>query len=189
MTAVRKFQPANAHHLRVIKGGKSSTKKTRSTEHMVANAWLFAQASLWDGQVFTDAEITRFKKLINEFFEEHEFSEDTFVEFCERVILAKRYVARSSFRYIAAPINWLNIHFKYGISGTERWYREVEQQRETAPEYNKGITILSIAVASYTANPTLNVYRSCRSQLIEQKQYDLLPVFNSLVTAFHYLNS
>jgi hypothetical protein len=187
MTAIKKIKTENASHLRVIHGEKS--KRTRSAEQMVNNAWLFAQASLWDKQIFTDAEIKKFKRLIAEFFEENEFSHDTFIEFCERVILAKRYVARSSYRYIAAPINWLNIHFKYGISGTESWYNEVQEQRETAPEYNKGMNDLAEAVFTYTAKPSLSAYREARKCLIERRQFDLVPVFNSLVTAFHFLNN
>lgn len=186
MTAVRKIQTETISHLRVVKGGR---KKERSSDQIISNAWLFAQASLWEGQVFTETEIKKFKKLIAEFFEECEYSDETFIEFCERVILAKRYVSRSQFRYVAAPINWLNIHFKYGISGTAKWYSEVELQRVTAPEYNKGLSFLAQAVVKYTASPSLPVYRACRKRLIELKQYDLLPVFNSLVTAFHYLNN
>lgn len=184
MNTARKFQTEEFDHLIFIKGGKRS----RSTDSMVRNAWLFAYACLWDKQLFSEEEVGKFKKLITEFFEESEFSEDMLIEFCERVILTKRYVARSPYRYVASPTLWLNIRFKHGISGTARWYQAVVIQRATAPEYNIGVNVLAEAVALYTKNPSWVMYVASRKTLIELKQFDLVPVFNSLVTAFHYMN-
>lgn len=187
MTAVKNTQTDNTEeigHLLFIKGGK----RTRSTDQMIRNAWLFAQACLWQYQTFTDEEVDRFKELISEFFEETEFSEEMFIEFCERVILTKRYVARSSYRYVAKPALWLNIHYRHGISSTEKWYHSVQEQRISAPEYNLGMNILAVAVSMYTTDPNWAVYQASRNELIRLKQFDLLPVFNSLVTAFHFFN-
>jgi hypothetical protein len=132
MTVIKSNNTENLEqigHLIFIKGGT----KLRSTDQMIRNAWLFAQASLWDKQIFSEEEISRFKKLIGEFFEETEFSEEMFIEFCERVVLTKRYIARSAFRYVAPPALWLNIHYKHGISSTEKWLQSVIEQRLTAP--------------------------------------------------------
>lgn len=188
MTAVKNINTENFEeigHLIFIKGGR----KLRSTNQMIRNAWLFAQACLWDKQNFSDEEVEKFKKLIEEFFEETEFSETMFVEFCERVILTKRYIARSAYRYVAPPALWLNIHYKYGISSTENWHQSVAEQRITAPEYNLGMNILAVAVCMYTKDPNWAVYIASRNKLIELKQFDLIPVFNSLVTAFHFFNN
>ena len=187
MTAVKNINTENLEeigHLIFVKGGK----RKRSTDQMIRNAWFFAQACLWEGQTFSEEEVESFKKLIEEFFEETEYSEEIFVEFCERVILTKRYVARSHYRYVAKPALWLNIHYKHGISSTEQWHRSVQEQRMTAPEYNLGMNILAVAVAMYTKDPSWGVYVASRNELIRLKQFDLLPVFNSMITAFHFLN-
>jgi hypothetical protein len=185
MKSQKQFPNESVSHLRVVKGGK---KKEKPSEHMIKTAWLFAQSSLWERQNFTEDEISKFKKLIREFFEEKTYREGSLIEFCERITIAKRYMERSRFRRIAAPINWLDARSKYGISGTQHRYNEIKKRRETDPEYYKGMRIFAESMLNYVSSASPAVYRDARKKLIEQRQVDLISTLNSIVTAFHYLN-
>ena len=92
-----------------------------------------------DNSEFTPNETKSFKSLLEVYFKDKGFFFYFFVEFCERILLAKRYVARRSGRYVAKPIDYLNIHFKFGIAGTEDWYKQLEQQRKLVPQYTKAL--------------------------------------------------
>lgn len=176
MTALRKSNPVKSH-LRVVKG--SSQNKT---ETLVSNAWNFTQAALWNKESFTQTEIKEFKKLIAQHFETAQDKEKFFIEFCERVCLAKRYVSRQQGRYIAQPINWLNINYRFGIIGTQRWYNEISEQRKTVPHYNRGINLLARAVYKYAETRSEQVFHAARKKFIGEKQFDLLQIFyNTLI--------
>ncbi|MGQ0829357.1 MAG: hypothetical protein ACT4ON_13295 [Bacteroidota bacterium] len=185
MTALRKIQTAGFTPLRVV---KNSNKKISVAEKYITTAWLFAQAALWVNRSFSKKEISQFKELIEEYFNEKGVSQKALTEFLEKVCLVKRYLARGKGRYVSKPIDWLNINYKNGITGTQRWYNEVQEQRKLVPEYNKGIRLLSKAVVKYMDIPTQEVYAVFRSKLIEERQFDLVQVLNSTVVGINYMN-
>ena len=67
----------------------------------------------------------QFENLIAEHFNTLKKPTKVFEEIIERVCLAKRYVNRKRGRYLSKPIDWLNISYHKGLSGTEGWYQEV----------------------------------------------------------------
>jgi hypothetical protein len=185
MTTVRKIKTVGFTPLRVV---RNSNKQKLTVEKYITTAWLFAQAALWVNRSFSKKEIEQFKELIEEYFNEKGFSQKALTEFLEKVCLVKRYLARGKGRYVSKPIDWLNINYKNGITGTQRWYNEVQVQRKLVPQYNKGIRLLAKAVAKYIDIPTGEVYSIFRNKLIEERQFDLVQVLNSTVVGMNYLN-
>lgn len=191
MSALRKIQTKNetknktVSHLRVIKGGLfPTTKREKRVEHF----WLFCQATLWNTQQFSDAQVTEFKTLINEHFKGNKNVDKTFKQLVERVCLAKRYVTRKRGRYISKPIDWLNINYKNGLAGTASWYKIVEEQRETVPHYNEGILILSRAVHNYCEKRNILDILQYRKEFISLKQHDLLQIYMNTIMHVQYFN-
>ena len=182
MTAVRKIKTVTPH-LRVIKGGKSSPKN-----NTVENTWIFIHAALWNNNEFSYKEETQFQNLIAEHYNTFKYPTKVFEEIIERVCLAKRYVNRKRGRYLSKPIDWLNINYHKGLTGTEGWYKEVCVQRISVPEYNKGITLLAKAITKYLQEPSIKTVVTYRKKLIAQKQFDLLQIFNNSIINFQINN-
>lgn len=178
MSAVKKIK-TTVPLLRVIKGGKSNP-----LNNIVDNTWIFIHAALWCNNEFTGKEETQFQNLIAEHYNTHKNPTKVFEEIIERVCLAKRYVNRKRGRYLSKPIDWLNLHYHKGLSGTEGWYQEVCLQRLTVPEYNKGITLLAKAITKYLQEPTIKTIVTYRKKLIAEKQFDLLQIFNNSIINF-----
>lgn len=171
-------------HLKVVKG------KNKPTDHRtirVDQFWVFCNAALWSNQIFTDAEINEYKKLISEHFIKSRNIDKTFHQLLERVCLAKRYVNRKKGRYISKPIDWLNINYKKGLAGTASWYKVVEKQRKSVPHYNEGIALFSEAVLSYCILPSLYDIRNNHKALIELKQHDLANQFRNTIMFMQYI--
>lgn len=182
MSAVKKIK-TTVPHLRVVKGGKSNP-----LNNIVDNTWIFIHAALWCNNEFSCKEEAQFQNLIAEHYNTHKSPTKVFEEIIERVCLAKRYVNRKRGRYLSKPIDWLNLHYHKGLSGTEGWYQEVCLQRLTVPEYNKGITLLAKAITKYLQEPTIKTIVTYRKKLIAEKQFDLLQIFNNSIINFQINN-
>ncbi len=178
MTAVRKLKSARPL-LRIVKGGKSDPMKS-----VIENTWIFIHAALWPNEEFTNNEEEQFKQLISEHFNFSDNPNSVFEELIERVCLVKRFISRKQSRYVAKPIDWLNIHYYAGLTGTAGWYDEVCLQRATVPQYNYGLRLLSKAITKYLQEPTVKTIVNYRKKLIAEKQFDLLQIFNNSIIHF-----
>lgn len=178
MSAQRKIK-ASPSHLKIVKGGKSDPMNS-----VIDNTWMFIHAALWPHEEFTHKEEEQFKMLISEHYNYSENPNSVFEELIERVCLAKRFIKRKPGRYIAKPIDWLNIHYYAGLTGTVAWYNEVCIQRATVPSYNHGLTVLAKAITKYLQEPTVKTIVCHRKKLIAEKQFDLLQIFNNTIIHF-----
>lgn len=178
MEAARKLEEEIVNQLlQIVYGDKylSPLKKKR-----INDLWDICYATIWPKENFSKTEIETFKVLIADHFIGSENADEKFAELIERVVLAKRYINRRQGRYISKPIDWLNIHFKTGLQGTEKWYKQVTDQRKTVPHYNEGIKLLSEALLSFSKHQKTNEIEQYREEFIKQKQHDLL---------FYYTNA
>jgi hypothetical protein len=121
---------------------KRTREKTRVCVHpasiklLTDATWNFARNILWRGQFFSKAEESLSKFFIREYYEaippelfsaEHHLH---FTAYCERIMLAKKYVDRYPHRYIPHPCNWLNRDNPKGFAGTRAWYLKSLEKRK-----------------------------------------------------------
>lgn len=187
--------------MKVIK--KANQKKSRSAKIIPLNAsyqgeplneklingiWNTAQSALWFNQNFSEKEKESFKVLITDHLFEGRNNKQTFKELIERICLAKRYVQRKRGRYISKPQDWLNIHYPLGLTGTKGWLERVKEIRKEVPDYNKGIKILSIGIVQFLETPDQKIFNKYRKELINERQFDLLQIFNNTIINFQYNN-
>lgn len=164
---------------------KRATKAVEK-QKFINGVWLVAQSTFWNNKQFSVAEQENLKQLIAGHFKNKHAHKTIFKELCERICLAKRYVDRKQGRYISKPVDWLNVHYHKGLSGTANWLEEVKEQRKTVPLYNEGISTFSYAVLNYIDFPNIRVFEHYRTVLIQQEQYDLLQVFYNLIVNLQY---
>lgn len=186
MNAVKK---ANSKRKLVQKANQLRVVHSKAeTKRLINSFWILAYSALWHNRTFSTTEVHELKTLIAEHFENRKSDKRNFKELIERICLAKRYVARKKGRYISKPIDYLNINYKNGLAGTASWLKEVNEQRESVPHYNEGITTLANAILAFIESPRAVIYYKFRDKLIEQKQYDLLQIFQNTIINLQYIN-
>ncbi len=191
MTAIRK---TNRQPLKKVSNQKTKVIQLNAfqqpdqveTDTLINSLWNVVQNSLWFHKDFTAKEKEKFKELIAEHFYNGKNSKSNFKELIERICLVKRYVARKRGRYISKPQDFLNIHYPNGLSGTASWLASVNEVRKNVPDYNKGITTFANAILKYIESPGHFTFYKYRRLLIEQKQFDLLQIFNNVIIAIQF---
>jgi hypothetical protein len=99
------------------------------------STWQFARNILWGGHSFSETETQLAKIFIEEYYRsipaEHFMiaAPRYFAEYCERIMLAKRYVDRYAHRYIPHPCIWMNPCNPKGFSGTKAWFDHIQKKR------------------------------------------------------------
>lgn len=167
--------------LRLIKGGKVS-----KFQRCISATWQIAQSALWPDKVFSESDVKEFRTLIAIYYKGRADKTACLKQIIQRILLAKRYVSRNNGRYVSHPINWLNIHFSYGISGTKAWYKQIEEERKQVPHYNEGINLFANGVWKFLCQPTSENYHTLHEVLAEHEQYDLIEVLHHLIAIRQY---
>lgn len=172
--------------LKLIKGGLYQTAKK---QQRINDFWIFCHSTFWSTENFTSEEQEKFKQLIADHFKGCDNPNKKFKELVQRAVMAKRYIQRRSGRYIAKPIDWFNIYFKTGLSGTEKWYREMIIQRVTVPHYNEGIKLLAKAVLDYSKDENPFEVEYYRNEFIKNKQTTLLFLYTNFIMHKEFINT
>lgn len=151
-------------------------------------AWNFAHSTLWHRHQFDNMDKSVCKDSIKlHFLNSSKPIKDAFVEFCERVILAKWYVQKTNSRYIPHPAFWLNGRFEKGFIGTASWYKTVELRRRNNPNHHIGLKTLAINYLEYVLQPNDVNFQIGRNSLIELYEFNLLQHYNNCIINYHYL--
>ncbi|TRU49827.1 MAG: hypothetical protein EWV91_07080 [Microcystis aeruginosa Ma_QC_Ca_00000000_S207] len=165
----------------LIKGGVKS-----QYQRCVIATWQVAQSALWADKVFTDTDKEEFLSLISEYYRGSKNKPACFKQIVQRILLARRYVKGNKYRYIAKPADWLNIHFRYGISGTKTWYERIREERKKVPHYHEGIKLFADGAWEYLSSPTAEHYNRLHAQLFQREQHDLIVVLHHLVAIHQF---
>lgn len=151
-------------------------------------AWNFAYSVLWPNHFCDADEKSVCIDSIKIYFEERVPNlPEAFIEFCERVMMAKWYVQASPERYLPAPAFWLNYCNEKGFKGTAKWYLNLEEKRKVNPEHLMGLKALAVAYLDYVFDPTQQSFIEGRELLIALDEPKLLQLFNSSVINHHYI--
>lgn len=191
MSAIRKtnrqpLKKVSSQKTKVIQLNVFRQPDQIDADRLINALWNVMHGALWFNQDFSVKEKDNFKKLIADHFTNGKNDKRNFKELIERICLAKRYVARKRGRYISKPQDWLNIHYPLGLTGTETWLFQVNQIRKDVPDYNKGIATLANAILKFLEAPSYLTFHKQRTLLIEQKQFDLLQIFNNTIINLQY---
>jgi len=188
MSAIKKSnaKTKNSSKGKVIQLNVFQQPNQTETKHLINGLWNVAQGALWINRNFTPKEKENLKELIADHFYNAKNNKRNFKELVERICLAKRYVARKRGRYISKPQDWLNIHYPLGLTGTSAWLNKVNEVRADVPEYNQGINTLAKGILKFIESPTAPTFYRYRRLLMEQKQFDLLQIFNNTIINLQY---
>lgn len=126
-----------------------------SIDFFVNATWNFAKCVLWNKEYFTEAEVSLSKQYIREFYENipaekfNSSSKRYFIQYCERVLLAKNYIDRFAHRFIPHPCIWLDRNYNKGFAGTKYWYEQIQAGRIFNEDLLTGQRTLAELYAEY----------------------------------------
>lgn len=128
-------------------------------------AWSFARSVLYFKNDLSDMQERLALMYVREYFSliKHEIFKRNFVDrlfndFCERIILAKRYIDRSPERFIPVPSVWFNKHFRNGFCGTLAWLNKVRANRIALSGYIKKLSGLCSIYRQYLSDANVHSY-------------------------------
>jgi hypothetical protein len=142
-----------------------------SIEFYTEKAWLFAKQILHTEHTFVEHQVTLSKKYISEYFgmiSQKGFKSNVdrlYIDLCERILLAKKYIDRSPARFIPVPWKWFDRHFKGGFTGTSPWLKIAKENRKRLKKKYLDLTALCKLYKSYFVEPTVHRYKTCESEL------------------------
>ena len=166
----------------------SKPKKALPIEKLTNAAWQFAYAALWQEQHFYPKEVERVKLEITNYFLSGTDQQTAFITFCERIILANRYLAGEKSRYLPHPSIWFNKHFQFGFPETLQSYNKLQQKRAESPDYCESVYILADSYWQYTNKPYGKAFLKCRKKLLHLKEYGLIQLFYNAIIYSQLLN-
>ena len=169
--------------------GLASCKQRTTTNYLVEAAWKFAYSTLWHEQTFSAAELKSARKHLLAYFQDSTDLQQAFVQFCERVLLANRYLAGEKSRYVPNPSLWLNSRYAYGFAGTLSWYHQLVAQREKIKGYQEGIAVAAQHYWNYLTAPTNKAFVECRKKLLQLREYGLLQIFYNAIIYLNFLSA
>lgn len=159
---------------------------TNHFSHLVNTAWTFASTALWNTTVFSETEIQRAKALIAEYLN-NDATDNAFLVFCQRVLLARHYITSQPGRYIPLPSVWLDQNNKLGFAGTGAWYERITAIREAVPGYKTGIKAFAQALLELSNQPSSAAhYNYWKNYFIDHQSPGLLSLFQATVIQQFY---
>ncbi|MCU0336569.1 MAG: hypothetical protein MUF12_01800 [Sediminibacterium sp.] len=146
-------------------------------------AWAFAKSILYPEQNFTDEQNKLTQRYIREYFSliKKEYfvsqSQKLFLQFCERVLLAKKYIDRNPSRFIPVPWTWFDKHFANGFRGTLAWLKTVQEKRESLKRKFQNLTELCNLYAVYLTEKSISCYKQIEKTLLEKRDPTLVNLY------------
>jgi hypothetical protein len=139
-------------------------------------AWSLAYSSLWNTSLFSERETEAATNFINHYIYTAPDPYKGYIILCERVLLARMYVARNGSRYIPLPSTWFNVTNVKGFAGTDKWYQNLLLVRSSLPVYKIELKAFAEAILEMAEEPSVNNFSYWRNYFIERNK-DLLELF------------
>lgn len=157
----------------------------KSGNVLVDTAWTFARVALWNTVVLSEDEISRAKKVIAEYL--FDATDEHFMSFCQRILLARHYITSQPGRYIPLPSVWFDAANKLGFTGTSGWYDRIVTIREAVPGYKTGIKAFAQALLELSNQPSSAAhYNYWKNYFIDHKHPQLLSLFQATAIESFY---
>jgi hypothetical protein len=170
MKTAQSFSP----ELYVVPGLQSTGT---ADDNLVDTAWLFAYTMLWNHQTFSGSEIREAKYYIKELLLTAKNHRKAFLNFCQRIILARQNVQLLNTDYLALPSLWFDAENMEGFAATREWLQAVKSIRYSLPTYQIELRALAEAVLEFSEEPSPKNFAYWRGYFIEHEKPILLHLF------------
>lgn len=185
MTAAVKNIRSDANNLQVQ---KSYAEYQQELTRLTNCAWQVVYTALWNTKQFSAAETEIAKAFISSFLHQANSHKIKYLEFVERVLLARIYVSSHPGKYIPLPSDWFSTKNTNGFMGTEKWYKAMQQTRAALPLYRQPLKAFAEAISETTQTGLAKDFHYWRSYFIQQNTNRLLNLYLSTIANFSFCN-
>jgi hypothetical protein len=182
MTAAVKTINVNLATLQVQ---KSYAEYLQELNLLAACAWQIVYTALWNTKEFAAPEIENAKAFIGTFLQQGDDHQAKYMEFVQRVLLARQYISTHPGTYIPLPSQWLSVQNSNGFLGTAKWYAAVQQTRQALPLYKQPLRAFAEAVLQTTQTCKAKDFHNWRSYFIQPNTNGLLNLYLSTIANFY----
>ncbi|MFN8436028.1 MAG: hypothetical protein U0V72_00200 [Cytophagales bacterium] len=150
-------------------------------------AWAFSKSILYPNRDFTEEQNKLTKRYIREYFslirKEHfpGQSQKLFLQFCERVLLARKYLDRNPSRFIPVPWTWFDKHFANGFRGTLSWLKTVHEKRDNLKKKYQNLTELCNLYSIYLSEKSVACYKQIEKTLQQKEDPSLVHLYHHCI--------
>lgn len=172
----------NNHYRPTFKVIRGKAGANTDLETLTLAACNFAFSALWNNSNFSKSEIQTGKLYISEILGAAKNPLRGYRNFCQRVLLARQYVAKLPGRFIPIPSLWLDPEYQNGYRGTADWLNKILTVRESLPDFKIELKALAEAVLEIREEPSRKNFNYWRNYFVEKKAADMLSLFLIIIT-------
>ena len=126
---------------------------------LALSAWSIAQAVLFSGQLYTQKEKQKILMHIRSFLLSSHDPYQAYLEFCQRIMLARHYTYRNSNGLLYHhPARWFRQGYSIGFDKTKPMYERLIKRRKKDPLWKKEWKALAEAIHEMHESPTCCVF-------------------------------
>ncbi len=180
-------QQAKQQHytpLTVVMGGLHH--QSAVVQQLTNTAWLVAYAALWNGELFSEKELSTTKNYIGNFLMQRGSLQKNYEELVQRILLTRDYINRHPGKYVPIPSQWFCTKNNNGFLGTLIWFENIKNKRSSMPRYKQSLLAFAQAVQEISETPTANNFHYWRSYFCEHNYQGLLNLFLSFTAYSRY---
>lgn len=160
-------------YLTALSGGISGTAQK---EQLAQAAWLFTYSSLFNNQILSIREKDNCIKIISRYLSSKN-PKRSFLNFCQRITLARLNVTSLKAGSLSLPSTWLLEANTDGYAITKDFLDPIKLIRLSLPRHRTELKGLAEAVLEFSEEPTQQNFRYWRNYFIEKDEPILLNLF------------
>lgn len=160
---------------------KSYAEYLQQVNQFTGYAWKIVYTALWNTKQFAAPEIENAKEFISSFLQQGNNCKLKYLEFVQRVLLARQYISSHPGTYIPVPSQWFSTENVKGFLGTEKWYSAIQQTRAAMPLYKQALKAFAEAVLETTQTFKAKDFHYWRNYFIQQNTNGLLNLYLSTI--------
>lgn len=140
-----------------------------SINKMIDAAWQISYTSFWNTWTLSHFEVEGSKQFIKKFITRSEDRYNNYLEYCQRVLLAREFIIKNPQKYIPLPSKWFNKYNHNGFAGTYKWFMNLIATRRSLPLYRQQFKALPEAILEMHEEPTGKNFHYWRGWFIERE--------------------
>ena len=153
----------------------------KSIDMMIKAAWNITYTSFWNTWTLSSQEIRSSKSFIRNFICNAPEAYPAYLEYCQRVLLAREYIIKNPDKYVPIPSIWFCTKNVNGFAGTARWFRNTQDIRRALPLYRNQFKALPEAILEMIEEPTARNFHYWREWFIIRNKQATVNLFLSVV--------
>lgn len=140
---------------------------------MIQAAWYLLVSGLFVFKNYNMATEKTAKAFIRSFIEAGADPYKAYLEFCQRIFMARHYIFQhSGYHFTSSILSWLDPDNKHGFAGTATWFNKLQEKRTIQPTYLLELKAFPEAMLELAEEPAKDNFHYWAEWFIEREARD-----------------